>query len=64
MNLEQIRKAGEELYHKLHLPTYPVGGTYIKNEDEIPEQAIRASAMGQKWSLCQAVTYARRHGSG
>jgi uncharacterized protein (DUF169 family) len=62
MNLEQIKKVGEELYHKLHLPTYPVGITYIKKEEDIPKQAVRPSTMGQKWSLCQAITYARRHG--
>jgi uncharacterized protein (DUF169 family) len=62
MTLEQIRKAGEELYHRLHLPTWPVGITYIKKESDIPPQAIRPSSMGQKWSLCQAFTYARRHG--
>jgi len=62
MNVEQIRKNGEKLYNKLHLPTWPVGITYIKKEVDIPEQAVRPSSMGQKWSLCQAVTYARRHG--
>jgi uncharacterized protein (DUF169 family) len=62
INLEELRKTGDQLYHKLHLPTWPVGITYIKTEDEIPEQATRPSSMGQKWSLCQAVTYARRHG--
>jgi uncharacterized protein (DUF169 family) len=62
MNVEQIKKTGEELYHKLHLPTWPVGITYIKKEGDIPGQAVRPSSMGQKWSLCQAVTYARRHG--
>jgi uncharacterized protein (DUF169 family) len=62
MDLEQFKKAGEDLYHKLHLPTFPVGVTYIKSEDDIPEQAVRPSAMDQKWSLCQAFTYARRHG--
>ena len=60
--MEQIQKSGEELYHKLHLPTYPVGITYIKKEEDIPENATRPSSIGQKWSLCQAVTYARRHG--
>ena len=60
--MEQIKKSGEELYHKLHLPTYPVGITYIKKEEDIPENATRPSSIGQKWSLCQAVTYARRHG--
>jgi len=39
-----------------------VGITYIKTLEEIPENAMRPSSMGQKWSLCQAVTYARRHG--
>lgn len=62
MKLEEIKQAGEELYHKLHLPTFPVGITYIKTEDEIPEGTTRPSSMGQKWSLCQAITYARRHG--
>ena len=62
MNLEEFQKAGEALYHKLHLPTWPVGITYIKTLEEIPQAAIRPSAMGQKWSLCQAITYARRHG--
>jgi uncharacterized protein (DUF169 family) len=62
MTIEEIKTAGNDLYHRLHLPTYPVGITYIKKTEDIPEQAIRPSAMGQKWSLCQAVTYARRHG--
>jgi uncharacterized protein (DUF169 family) len=62
MELEQIRKLGEELYHKLHLPTWPVGITYLRTMEDIPAQALRPSALGQKWSLCQAFTYARRHG--
>jgi uncharacterized protein (DUF169 family) len=62
MDLEEIRKIGEELYHRLHLPTWPVGITYLKKLEEIPAQALRPSAIGQKWSLCQAFTYARRHG--
>jgi len=32
MNSEEFRKSGDELYHKLHLPTWPVGITYIKKE--------------------------------
>jgi len=62
MRLEKLRKSGDELYHKLHLPTWPVGITYIKKVEDIPDKAIRPSAMGKKWSLCQAFTYARRHG--
>jgi uncharacterized protein (DUF169 family) len=62
MNLEDFREAGNDLYHRLHLPTYPVAIKYIKREDEIPEKAVRPSANGQQWSLCQAITYARRWG--
>lgn len=62
MNLEDYREAGKDLYHRLHLPTWPVAIKYIKSEDEIPEQTVRPSAMGQQWSLCQAFTYARRWG--
>ena len=62
MNLEALRKAGAELSHKLKLPTSPVAVTYIKAQEEIPEKALRPSAQGQKWALCQAFTYARRWG--
>jgi uncharacterized protein (DUF169 family) len=62
MNLEEFKKLGEDLYHKLHLPTYPVGITYVKNEDDLPDHAFRPSKKGKKLSLCQAVTYARRFG--
>ena len=62
MDLESFRELGNDLYHRLHLPTYPVAIKFIKKEDEIPQKAIRPSAGGQKWSLCQAFTYARRMG--
>jgi len=62
MKLEAFREAGKELSQRLHLPTSPVAVTYIKSEDDIPEKALRPSAQGQKWALCQAFTYARRWG--
>ena len=62
MDLEEFRELGNDLYHRLHLPTYPVAIKFIKTEDEIPKEAIRPSTVGQKWSLCQAFTYARRMG--
>lgn len=62
MNLEDWRKLGEELYHRLHLPTYPVAIKYIKDESEIPAEAVRPGQGNQKWSLCQAFTYSRRWG--
>lgn len=61
-NLEDYKEAGKELYHRLHLSTYPVSIKYIKDISEIPEGAIRPSAQGQQWSLCQAIAYARQWG--
>jgi len=63
MKLEDYRKMGNELYEKLHLPTYPVAITYIKNEAEIPAKAMRPSQAGQKMSICQAFAYARSWGA-
>jgi len=60
--LDDYKKAGQELYHRLHLSTYPVAIKYIKDVSEIPQGVLRPSANGQKWSLCQAFTYARRWG--
>ena len=62
MNVEDFREAGNDLYHRLHLPTYPVAVKFIQTDDEIPEGVLRPAAIGQKWSLCQAYTYARRFG--
>ncbi|MCP4578813.1 MAG: DUF169 domain-containing protein [Deltaproteobacteria bacterium] len=62
MDLNKFQQAGKNLYHQLHLPTYPVAIKFIKSEDEIPEGVVRPTAMDQKWSLCQAYTYARRWG--
>lgn len=63
MKLTDFQRLGQELYDKLHLPTYPVAITYIRNEGEIPPQALRPSAMGQKMCICQAFTYARAWGA-
>lgn len=62
MDQKEFQQAGNDLYHHLHLPTYPVAITYIQSDEDIPEEAIRPAALGQKWSLCQAHTYARRWG--
>jgi uncharacterized protein (DUF169 family) len=60
--LSDYRKAGAELYERLHLATHPVSIKYIRDESEIPPKAVRPSGSGQKWSLCQAITYSRRWG--
>jgi len=61
MELSEYQEAGHRLIEKLRLYTDPVAIKYIRDIAEIPERARRPSARGQKWSLCQAFTYARRH---
>jgi len=61
--LINYQKAGNELYHKLHLASYPVAIKYIKSKDEIPDNALQPSAFGRKMALCQAITQARRAGT-
>jgi uncharacterized protein (DUF169 family) len=60
--LNDYREAGQGLYDKLHLSTYPIAIKYITDVAEIPQGTRRPSDKGQKWSLCQAFTYARRWG--
>ncbi len=60
--LEEFRKAGGDIYHKLHLASYPVAITYIKNELEIPEGIYRPIKAHKKLSLCQALTLSRKWG--
>lgn len=60
--IEEYRKAGQELYDKLHLATYPVAIKYIKDLKEIPDKAIRPIVRGHKMAICQAFTQARRFG--
>ena len=59
--LSDYKEAGRQLIEKLRLHTDPVAIKFIKNISEIPAQAHRPSAKGQKWALCQAFTYARRY---
>jgi len=58
--LENYRKSGDELFHKLHLATHPIAVKYIKSLDEIPEGVKRPSDKGLKMSICQAFTQSRR----
>ena len=62
--LEDYQKVGQEFYDKLRLLTFPLAIKYIKDESEIPNEIglIRPSKIGQKFSLCQAFTMARRWG--
>ena len=60
--LADYQKAGQELLSQLRLATFPVALKYIQGLSEIPAKAIRPSQSGQKWSLCQGITYSRRWG--
>ncbi len=60
--LDDYRSAGRSLYDRLHLSSYPVAIKYLKDIHEIPDGSIRPSSLGQKASVCQAYTYARRFG--
>ena len=60
--LENYRQAGIDLYDKLHIDTFPIASKYIKSLDEIPDGVIRPIDKGQKMSVCQAMSQARRWG--
>jgi len=60
--LDDYRRAGEDLYHKLHLATYPIAITYLKEGEEVPHGTFRPSKGGKKLALCQAFTLSRSWG--
>lgn len=60
--IDEFRKAGDAIYNRLHLASYPIGITYIQSEDEIPAGSFRPSENGKKLALCQAFTLSRRWG--
>jgi len=63
LSIEKYQKAGEEIFHRLHLDSYPVSIKYIKDiEKDIPSGVIRPRDKSQQMSICQAFTYARRFG--
>lgn len=58
--MEEYQKAGQEIYDKLHLASYPVAIKYYKDEKEIPKNVTKPRAMGKKMSICQTFTMARK----
>ncbi|MFO7797391.1 MAG: DUF169 domain-containing protein [Promethearchaeati archaeon] len=62
-NLEEFQKAGQELYDELHFQSYPIGIKYIKDESEIPKEAIQPSKRDKRMSICQAFYMSRRFGN-
>lgn len=61
-SLEDYQKAGQSIFDKLHLSTYPVAIKFYKDLNDIPEGVKRPSQADDKWCICQAFTYARRWG--
>ena len=58
---EDFQKAGEDIFEKLHLNSFPISLKYIRDiENEIPPGVRRPIGDGEKMSICQAFTYARR----
>jgi uncharacterized protein (DUF169 family) len=57
--IEEYNACGDKIYHQLHLSTYPVAIKYINNVDDIPKNAVKPSALGQKLALCQAFSQTR-----
>lgn len=60
--IEEYNACGDKIYHQLHLSTYPVAIKYINNVDDIPKNAVKPSALGQKLALCQAFSQTRHWG--
>ena len=60
-SIEDYQRAGDDMFNRLHLDSYPVSIKYIKNiEDDIPVGVRRPIDTKEKMSICQAFTYARR----
>ncbi|MHA1274279.1 MAG: DUF169 domain-containing protein [Promethearchaeota archaeon] len=59
-SIEEYQKAGQEIYDKLHLATYPVAIKYYKDKNEIPRNVTRPAALGKKMSICQTFAMARK----
>jgi len=62
-SIEDYRTAGQDFYDRLRLLTVPVAIKYIQSEDQIPKDVLglfQPSKIGQKITLCQAFTLARR----
>ena len=57
--IEEYRRAGQEIYDRLHLPTYPIAAKFIKNINEIPQGVRKPELERTKLSVCQCLAKAR-----
>ncbi|MFX1316095.1 MAG: DUF169 domain-containing protein [Promethearchaeota archaeon] len=68
MNEEKIykkndyRQAGNEIYNKLHLSTYPISIKYLTEGSKDIKGLTKPSFTGKKMSICQAFTMSRTFG--
>ena len=54
---------GEEIERRVRLKTFPLAVKFLKNEEDIPEEAQRPQRdLGQRMLLCQGYQLSRREG--
>ena len=58
--LDDYQVAGNDLYNKLHLVSYPVAIRYIKDLSEVPPGVKKPSDQGNQMAPCQIITQSRR----
>ena len=63
MDLAQLADQSRFIHNDLRLKTFPVGVGFVKDTEGLPEKARRPSkAMGNRITICQAMTMARNYG--
>jgi uncharacterized protein (DUF169 family) len=62
-SVKEYQKAGQEIFDRLHIQTYPIGIKYIKSVNQIPSEAILPSTQGKMMSICQAFYMSRKFGN-
>lgn len=62
--LEDYRRVGQELFDRMHLPTFPIAAKFLQSTEDIPEGVgiRRPELEGNKMSICQCLSKARRLG--
>ena len=61
-NQEKVAELAREIRERVCLSYLPIGLSFIKSEDEIPEGARRPSERGQAWPVCLAENMVRTIG--
>jgi len=62
-SLDAYKEIGKELENRLRLRTYPIGIKLLKEDSQIPQEAIRPMKdIGSRLATCQAFSMSRREG--